>query len=254
MTTPRTETGGPTRTPRSEIEPVIPAARRESVGVEPVVLWDKSGSTNWPISADGQDYPDPTSRRAVMTEVARQVVVHLESLDSEAAAEQASGSDDMGGLLTFFFGSDSSDGIDLNSSNFDRKLAEQAPYWGGATHIMSAWEQALNEYDDEFGDKAERDRPVHAVIILTDGELDDMDQFGKVLEGANSHRVFIVAVFGYDEDPSNARHTACLRQYQAVEQRQVAADAHGKSYIHVVSFDAVKDPNEIAEDMRTLLS
>jgi uncharacterized protein YegL len=255
VTTPRTETGGPTRTPRSEIAPVIPAARRESVGVEPVMLWDKSGSTDWEAAADGQPWPAATSRRAIMKEVARQIVVHLESLDTEAAAEQAGGSDEMGGILTFFFGSDSSEGVDLNSSNFDRKLAEQELQWGGGTVIMKAWEQALDEYDEEFGDKPERDRPVHAVIILTDGELSDMDEFAKTaLSTASAHRVFVVAIFGYDEPGNAPLHTQCLHQYTAVAAKVQAADPHGKQYIYVLSFDSVSDPNEIADDMKTALS
>src|SRR5215475_507843 len=139
-----TENTGTTRTPRTEIEPVIPAARRESVGAEPVLLWDISTSTLWSTHPGGDDYPDQNSRRYVMTEAIRQLVTHLDGLDAEEAAEQASGSDEMGGLLTFFFGTSSTDGNDLNPANFDRKL--QSVRWGGSTHILSAWEQALDEY------------------------------------------------------------------------------------------------------------
>ncbi len=253
--TERTETGGPNRTPRSEIAPVIPAARRESVGVEPVLYWDISGSTLWEAAPGQPEWSTATrtgGRREIMTEVARTVVAHLESLDTEAAKEQASGSDEMGGLLTFFFGSDSTEGIDLNSSNFDRKV--NGVTWGGATHISRAWEQALNEYEEEFGDRPAHEQPVHTNIILTDGELDDMADFGKILQGANAHRVFLVAIFGYDEDPQNPRHTQCLKQYTEIANMQKAADPHGKSYIYVVSFDQVTDPNEIATDVKTMLS
>ena len=252
MTAPRTETGGPTRTPRSEIAPVIPAARREQVGVEPVLFWDRSTSTLWSVTPGGRDYPDPASRRHVMTEAMRQLVVHLESLDTEAAGEQAGGSDEMGGLLTFFFGSDSSDGLDLNSSNFDRHL--RGVPWGGATHVMGAWEQALDEYDEEFGDQPERERPVHLVLIATDGELDDMDEFAaKALSTASAHRVFVVMIFGADS-PDDNRHSACIKQYTQVAKQRQDADPHGKSYIRIISFDAVTDPAEIAEDAKTLVS
>lgn len=245
---------GPNRTPRSEITgPLVPVARRESVGIEPVLYWDKSSSTDWEAAPGTQQWPAQTSRRFIMRETARQLVVHLESLDTEAAQEQSGGSDETGGLLTFFFSSGSSAGIDLNSSNFDRKLAEQDRYWGGGTQIMSAWSQALDEYEDEFGDKPQAERPVHLNIILTDGELDDMDKFADVLATANSHRVFLVLVCGYDEDPENPRHSRCITQYGEIARKQEASDPHGKSYIRVISFDSVTNLNEIAEDAKILI-
>jgi len=246
-----TEETGPTRTPRSEIEAVIPAARRESVGVEPVLLWDISTSTLWSTHPNGPDYPDQNSRRYVMTEALRQLVTHLDGLDTEEAAEQSGGSDEMGGLLTFFFGSRSSDGNDLNPANFDRKTGSVT--WGGATHIMAAWNQALDEYEEEFGDKAERERPVHLVLVATDGELDDMDEFQHALQTASAHRVFVVMVFGADGDGDD-RHSKTLAQYSKEAERQKAADPHGKSYIRIVSFDGDTDPKRIAEDMITLVS
>lgn len=245
---------GPNRTPRSEItSPLVPPARMESVGIEPVLYWDKSGSTDWEAAPGMQEWPAQTSRRFIMREVARQLVVHLESLDSEAAGEQSDGSDEMGGLLTFFFSSGSSEGIDLNSSNFDRKLAEQDRHWGGGTQIMSAWNQALDEYEEEFGDRPQAQRPVHLNIILTDGELDDMDKFADVLASANSHRVFLVLVCGYDEDPEHPRHSRCIAQYGEIARNQEASDPHGKSYIRVISFDSVTDPDEIAQDAKILI-
>jgi hypothetical protein len=252
MTEPRTETGGPTRTPRSEIAPLVPAARMEQVGIEPVLLWDISGSTLWSTVPGGKDYPDPASRRHVMTEAIRGLVTHLDGLDTEEKAEQASGSDEMGGLLTFFFGSDSSDGMDLNPSNFDRKVGSVP--WGGGTYIMSAWEKALNEYDEEFGDKPERDRPVHLILIATDGELDDGDDFlTRALKTAGPHRIFVPMVFGADGD-GDTRHTATLNQWSKFAADQQRNDPHGKSWIRVVSFDSVTDPAEIAADMITLVS
>lgn len=257
MTEPRTEgTAGPTRTPRSEITAVVPAARREEnggPGVEPVLLWDKSGSTLWSTVPGGKDWPDPQSRRTVMTEAIRQLVVHLDGLDTEEKGEQAGGSDEMGGLLTFLFGSDSTDGMDLNPANFDRKINLQTP-WGGSTHIMSAWNQALDEYDGEFGDRLPQERPVHLVLIATDGELDDEQQFDiKALSTASAHRIFVAMVFGADGD-GDTRHTDCLNQWTRLASQQQQADPHGKSFIRVISFDSVTDPDEIAQDMITLVS
>jgi hypothetical protein len=61
MTTPRQETGGENRTPRSEIQPAVSAARKETAGAEPVLLLDLSGSMDWSAKDEtsGADYPDP---------------------------------------------------------------------------------------------------------------------------------------------------------------------------------------------------
>ena len=63
MTTPeRTETGGPTRTPRSEIAAAVPASRKK----EPVLLLDLSTSMDWD-AAPGRprmERPDPGAAAA----------------------------------------------------------------------------------------------------------------------------------------------------------------------------------------------
>jgi hypothetical protein len=48
----RTETGGPNRTPRSEIKAAVSASRKK----EPVLLLDLSTSMDWPAAdEDGRD-------------------------------------------------------------------------------------------------------------------------------------------------------------------------------------------------------
>lgn len=241
----RTETGGPTRTPRSEIGPVISQVRREEVGVEPVLLLDLSTSMDWEAAA-GEPQWDPKTqtggRRAIVINALPEFVRSLEGMDSEAAAEQAGGSDEKGGLLTIGFASEAVEIGDLNTSNITRRLNEIT--WGGGTVIMPAWEMALNDYDEEFGDKPKRERPVHAVLIVTDGEATDWDQFLPVLESADAHRIFVCAVVGYDEDNSK-KHSRTVDAYSKVA-------AHNP-HVKVVSFDSVTDPAEIARDLITML-
>lgn len=243
--TDHTETAGPARTPRSEITQVISSARREEVGVEPVLLLDMSRSMDWEAAPGTPAWDDSTKsggRRGIVINALPEFIRSLENLDSEAAREQATGSDEKGGLLTFGFSSEAIEIGDMNSSNIARRLNEIP--WGGGTRIIPAWELALNEYDEEFGDKPKRDRPVHAVLIITDGEADDWDQFLPVLESADAHRVFVVAVVGYDEDNSK-RHSRTVDAYSKVA-------AHN-SHVKVVSFDSVTDPAEIATDLITML-
>ncbi|HEX5303875.1 MAG TPA: hypothetical protein VFW50_43460 [Streptosporangiaceae bacterium] len=74
---------------------------------EPVLLLDLSTSMNWGAADEyGPEWPDPGSRRAIVIEALYGLVRVLEREDSEAAAEQADGSDELGGLMTHGFADD----------------------------------------------------------------------------------------------------------------------------------------------------
>ena len=245
MTETRTETvtGGPSRTPRSEIAPAVSANRKK----EPVLLLDLSTSMDWSASDEsGPDFPDPGSRRVIVIGALHGLVTALEDEDTEAAAEQAGGSDDMGGLLTFGFASSPAEIGDLNSANLERRLGEIQ--WGGGTVIMPAWQLALADYDEEFGDREPADQPTHLVLVLTDGEATDFREFEPVLEKASPKRVIVVAVVGH-----GPKHDATVREYQGAAAKNKAQDKFGKCHVVVVSFDSVTDPGEIARDLITLV-
>jgi hypothetical protein len=240
----RQETGGPNRTPRSEIGPAVSANRKK----EPVLLLDLSTSMDWSATDEQNlpDWPDPGSRRAIVIAALHGLVVALENEDTEAAAEQAGGSDERGGLMTHGFANEHVEIGDLNSSNLERRL--NAIKWGGRTYIMPAWKAALADYDEEFGDRDPDEQPVMEVVIITDGEADDWQAFGEVLEKATAKRVFVVAIVGH-----GAKHDATLRAYQQAAAKNQAQDKFGKSHVKVVSFDSVTDPREIATDLITMV-
>jgi hypothetical protein len=239
----RQETGGPNRTPRSEIGPAVSANRKK----EPVLLLDLSTSMDWSAADDrGPDWPDQSSRRAIAIGALSGLVRALEGEDSEAAAEQAGGSDERGGLMTHGFANEHVEIGDLNSSNLERRL--NSIQWGGRTYIMPAWRAALADYDEEFGDRDPDEQPVMEVVVLTDGEADDWMDFEPVLEKATAKRVFVVAIVGH-----GAKHDATLRAYQDAATKNQAQDKFGKSHVKVVSFDSVTDPGEIATDLITLV-
>jgi hypothetical protein len=238
------ETGGPNRTPRSEIGPAVSANRKK----EPVLLLDLSTSMDWNAADDnGADWPDPNSRRAIVIGALHGLVRVLEKEDSEAAAEQASGSDELGGLMTHGFANEHVEIGDLNSSNLERRLNEIK--WGGRTYIMPAWKAALADYDEEFGDKDPDEQPTMLTLVLTDGEADDWREFEPVLQKATAKRVFVVAIVGHGE-----KHNATLAAYQQAAKKNAAQDKFGKVHVEVVSFDSVTDPEEIALDLTTLIS
>ena len=240
----RPETGGPNRTPRSEIRAAVSANRKK----EPVLLLDLSGSMNWGAADEfGPEWPDVGSRRAIVIEALHGLVRVLEQEDSEAAAEQASGSDVLGGLMTHGFANNHVEIGDLNSSNLERRLNEIT--WRGKTFIMPAWKAALADYDEEFGDRDPDEQPTMLTLVITDGEADDWRDFEPVLEKANAKRAFVVAIVGHGR-----KHDATLAAYQQAARKNAAQDKFGKVHVQVVSFDAVTNPEEIALDLITLVS
>lgn len=226
MTEPRTETG--TTAPRAE-QPLVPAWREKEV----VCLLDTSGSMDWEAAPPDGSSP---SRKDLVAEALPLFVSALEGQDSAAEAEQASGSDEMGGLLIHGFAGVHTELGDFNSSNFQRRW--QAIRWGGGTQIMPAWKAALEDFNEEFGDKAEP--PVLLTLVITDGEASDAGEFGKILSDKHQGRYFAVAVVGHGAD-----HDRTLVSYQGAVQAN-------PQHVTVMSFDSVTDPRALAQDLITM--
>jgi len=218
-----TEAQLPSQAPRVE-KPLVPAWRNKEV----ICLLDTSDSMNWE-AAEGSGIP----RREVVGEAMPLFVAALEKEDSEAAAEQAGGSDEMGGLLVHGFSSVHTELGDFNSSNFARKW--QGIRWGGGTTIMPAWKAALADFNSEFGDETEP--PVLLCLVCTDGEATDWQEFAGVLSAANPDRYFAVAVVGHGD-----AHDKTLASYQGAEQAN-------PKHVKVMAFDSVTDPAELARDL-----
>jgi uncharacterized protein YegL len=239
----RTETGGPDRTPRSEIVSV----RKRNRKYEPVLLLDMSGSMDWGADDENNadhEYPSAYSRRAIVEEALPLVITRLAGEDSEAEGEQADGSDELGGLMTFGFASQPVKIGDLNESNAKRKL--QSVQWGGGTHVVPAMKLALAKYVEEFEDD-EDDSRVHLILIVTDGTADDWRELEPYLMAANPNRVIAVAIVGHGE-----KAAATYAEYRQVAEKNQKADEFGHAHVHVVLFDGVTSPAEIAEDLITL--
>lgn len=211
--------------PRVE-KPLVPQGQNKEV----ICLLDTSGSMEWE-AADGS----PVSRWSLVSEALPQFVAALENEDSEAAAEQASGSDEKGGLLIHGFSNLHTELGDFNSSNIARKMT--AVRVGGGTTIMPAWRAAQEDYMEEFGDRDAMDRPALLCLVITDGEATDAAEFGKVLETAGTGRYFAVAIVGYGPD-----HDRTLASYQD-------SAKHNPKHVTVLSFDSVTNPRELANDL-----
>lgn len=208
-------------------KPLAPAWRK----TEPVMLLDTSGSMEWE-AAEGSS----VTRKDVILEALPLFVTALEAADTEAADEQAGGSDEKGGLLVHGFSGVHTELGDFNSSNMQRRIASIR--WGGGTTIMPAWKAALADYTEEFGDETEP--PALLALVVTDGEATDAAEFGKVLAVKDPNRYFAVAVVGHGED-----HDKTVASYEGAAQANPA-------HVTVVKFDSVTNPRDLAADLITL--
>jgi hypothetical protein len=268
ITRTETPTGGPDRTPREEIN-VLNTGPRE---VEPEVDYlDFSESTSWPWESD-----PGVCTWDVQIEALRQFIVPFEGLDSQAAAEQADGDDDKGGVYVypgsniFLPIGDGDDDGDLNSSNFAGKIDAFLKRYGkngkpqGGTMIMESVKASDAHFlgttrkPGEFWDRAFGQRPIRARVVFTDGVLQDAEAFKRYLaqatldDGYGKHsddggtplwdEVWAIAILGEGQlrDGSNPGKAA-------YEQYKTIAEDH--PWVHAYYFEKVVNPGEVAEDM-----
>jgi hypothetical protein len=200
--------------------------------IEPVVLIDRSGSMNYAAAHGAQ-----VSRWDVVTEALGTLVSALGAADSQAEAEAAAG-EDAGGLMTVVFNSDAEEVGDLTPANWRSKWSQFSP--GGGTRIMPGWKLVVEDYLDEFGKKAEEDRPALVLLVITDGEAADMQQFEAECAKAHGHIYIAIAVVGYGPE-----HNDTVAAYEAISARN--------GHIKVYNFGSTTDPSTLAEGLLALV-
>jgi hypothetical protein len=234
-------TGMTGRTPRDMIEK--PKTDRE---LEVIEIIDVSGSNGEPAGPDS-----PMTKQELIIGAQPHLVGALEGDDSQAAREQSGGSSAKGGVRVFYAnepqpiefkeGEDESDderdGGDHNTANVLDKLKEIP--WGGRTYLMPAINAAEYAYQAEFGEIPLRKRPAMEVLIVTDGKLNDPDEFEGWLAQADELCVIAVAVIGFGKG-----HDMAVEHYQALAEKN--------KFITCVALTGVSDPREVALDLRLL--
>ena len=206
-----------------------PTGQTQEQEKEPMLLLDTTGSMNYGTSEN-----DSTPRKDTIKEAIGIIVGELAAEDSQAAGEEEGG-----GLRTVTFaGGNAYDIGDLNPNNLEQKWSQI--HWAGGTRIMPGLNKLIEVYNDEFGKEAPADRPLLMALVITDGEADDADQFGRAVAQASGGVYFALAIIGY-----GAEHDAALRQYKAIE----AQNAH----VRVLPFAAETDPDVIARALLKMI-
>jgi len=206
----------------------LPAETQE-VEKEPMLLLDVTGSMNY-----GTSERDPTPRRETIKEAIGIIVATLAKEDAQAGHEEEGG-----GLRTVVFaGGQASDIGDLNPGNLEEKWSTIR--WAGGTRIIPGWNKLIETYTEEFGQTAPAERPLLMALVITDGEADDSDAFGKAIQKASGGVYVALAILGYGPE-----HDAALRSYQQIE----AQNAH----VRVLPFGSETDPQVIARALLRML-
>jgi hypothetical protein len=208
--------------------PNMPAAPQD-VEKEPMLLLDVTGSMNY-----GTSEKDSTPRRETIKEAIGIIVATLAKEDAQAGHEEEGG-----GLRTVVFaGGQASDIGDLNPGNLQEKWGTIR--WAGGTRIIPGWNKLIETYTDEFGQTPPAERPLLMALVITDGEADDSDAFGKAIQKASGGVYVALAILGYGPE-----HDAALRSYQQIE----AQNAH----VRVLPFGSETDPQVIARALLRML-
>jgi len=96
-------------------------------------------------------------------------------------------------------------------------------------------EKLMEVYLEEFGSRPPQDRPILLVLIITDGDADDHDQFLAELSrlGPTQKTYVTIAVIGYGAD-----FNAALKAYKSIEATN--------QYVKAMTFGSETNPEIVA--------
>jgi uncharacterized protein YegL len=195
---------------------------------EDAILLDISTSMNWP-AAEGHH----GTRKGLVIEALGIIVEDLTKDDTEAEALAAAGQANAG-IMTVVFSDTAQTLGDMTPENWKREI--ENVQWEGGTQIMPGWNLIVKDFREEFGKMNADERPVLKLLVITDGEAEDMEQFEAACAQVKGEVFIDVAIVGY-----GGAHDRVLAAYQALSQTH--------PHVRVISFDSVTDPNALAASL-----
>jgi len=197
---------------------------------EPMLLLDTTGSMNLATSET-----DPTPRCETIQTAIGYIVEILARADSQGKKERGGG-----GLLTITFAGGHAHNLDdLNPKNLKKKWNKI--HWDGGTFICPGWHKLNHVYKHEFGKRSMEKRPLMMVLVITDGEAVDTEEFALELQQINQKTYVTLAIIGY-----GLEHDKAFNTYQVVA-------ARNPDHIKVISLTGYSDPRAIAQTLLSMI-
>jgi len=110
----------------------------------------------------------------------------------------------------------------------------------GSTLLTPALRKLTDLYMDEFGDTPDIDRPLQLMVVLTDGEANDLDNVVTWLSKLSSRTFVVFAVVGFGADYERA--FAAYKQVEASNKR-----------MRVIRVGGSTNPDDIANALLSLI-
>jgi hypothetical protein len=196
----------------------------------PLILLDTTGSMNESVSP-GSNLARSTLVIDCIGEIAR-ILTPVDNADVQTTLQR-------GCPLITFNGAEG--GIFRGWIHADNIRGEMANVkFHGATHIMDGWRKMLETYENAFTGQPQSNWPLLLVLILTDGEIQDQEEFEHHLRHVHGRAFVEIAVVGYGED-----HDRALHHYRHIEK-------HHK-HVRCTAFTREVDPKVIALQLLSMI-
>jgi hypothetical protein len=102
---------------------------------------------------------------------------------------------------------------------------------------MPGWNKLKEVFDDEFS--TEKKKPAMMILVITDGEAEDLDLFDHALLKDRQAYV-VIALLGYGKS-----HQEALRSFINV--------AHKNPHVRLIPFESETDPTKIAQTLLKMI-
>lgn len=194
---------------------------------ETILLVDTTGSMKRPCAKG-----ETTSRAALVRDILQTIVEHV-------GANQPPRSRGTDGVTTITFSDGSATHMgELTPINLP--LQWEKLFWGGGTYIVPGFRLLSQLYQQTYGAIPLEERPMLRILVLTDGEPEDLDALSSMLPLMGKNIFVTFAVLGY-----GIEYELALRAYQRL--------THLHRHIQVIGL-TVPDSEPIAKQLLPLFS
>jgi hypothetical protein len=127
----------------------------------------------------------------------------------------------------------------LHSNNLEREFGQIA--FRGGTHIMDGWKKMFDQYEAKFRDLPQGQWPLLLCLLITDGEIQDAEEFERHLARVRGRLFVDIAVVGFGED-----HDRALQHYAKISRKH--------PHVRANQFSNSEDAEAVARQLLSLVN